>query len=642
MGSLGEKNQSHFFLMHIDPDSKIAKDARILIVDDEQQNVARLGEILSRAGYGICISITDPRQAAAKFQEIQPDLLLLDWHMGETCGMDVLREIRKNVPETWMPPVVVLTADDSQATKREALEAGVSDFLSKPIDYSEVLLRIRNLLLLRAFHLRDLAVKHGLEEQVREKTAELEKALAELRESHDLMVQQERIRALGAMSGGIAHDFNNTLTIILGYCEMFSDREDIAKNPGGALEAFVSIGRAAADSAEVVRRLREFHRPYHPGEDDRRMVDLRELMEEAVQLSVPRWRTQTQARGIFIDVVKELAEVPLVPASAPELREVMMNLIFNAVDAMPRGGRIVARTGMEGELAFFEIEDSGEGMSEETRRHCMEPFYTTKGKSGTGLGLATTYGIVRRHQGYIGIDSDVGQGTRFTVLLPVKRMEEGQTRAEEGGPGAEGESHAAAAEAKGAEHKELEADHAAAPGISKKDSGPQTHATTTTTTESGAKSHAVSAREKAGSKGHGVTWARAPLEPEPRPARGERVPPHALRVLVVDDQPDICHVLRHYLERDAHKVETAANGREALEKFSGGEFDVVITDRAMPKMNGVQLASAIKGLHPGEPVILLTAYAEEPEKMSPDVDVQLDKPASLHKIRQAIRRVMAA
>ena len=343
------------------------------------------------------------------------------------------------------------------------------------------------------------------------------------------------------------------------------------------------IRRAASDSSEVVRRLREFHRPYRPGEDDRRMVDLRELAEEAVQLSVPRWRTQAQARGIFIDVKTELTDVPLIPAAGPELREVMMNLIFNAIDAMPRGGRITLRTGMEGDLVFFEVEDTGEGMSEETRRHCLEPFFTTKGKEGTGLGLATTYGIVRRHQGYIGIDSDVDQGTRFTVLLPQKRA---------------GEILPAASESSGA--GETSAD---------------------------------------GQKSFAATWARAALQPEPRTGR---VPPHALRVLVVDDQPDICHVLRHYLEKDSHTVETASNGREALEKFRHTDFDVVITDRAMPKMNGEQLASAIKGLHPGEPVILLTAYSEEPEKMSPDVDVQLDKPASLHKIRQAIRRVMAA
>lgn len=583
MGSPWEINFNALtFFMHIDPASNIAKDARILIVDDEELNVALLGQILSRAGYGICISITDPRMAVAKFEEIQPDLLLLDWHLGDISGADVLRQIRTTIPEAWMPPVLVLTADDSTSTKREALSEGVTDFLSKPLDYAEVLLRIRNLLQLRAFRLREETVKLHLEDQVREKTSELEQALTELKESQHMIVQQERIRALGAMSSGIAHDFNNTLTIILGYCEMFADREDVVKNPAGALEAFRVIRRAASDSSEVVRRLREFHRPYRPGEDDRRMVDLRELVEEAVQLSVPRWKTQAQARGIFIDVKTEFGDVPLIPAAGPELREVMMNLIFNAIDAMPRGGRITLRTGMEGDLAFFEVEDNGEGMSEETRRHCLEPFFTTKGKEGTGLGLATTYGIVRRHQGYIGIDSDVDQGTRFTVLLPMKRAGELSPA-----------GHAGDAAAGGGE----------------------------------------------GHKVASATWARAALEPEPRPSR---VPPHALRVLVVDDQPDICHVLRHYLEKDSHKVETAANGREALEKFRKTDFDVVITDRAMPKMNGVQLASAIKGLHPGEPVILLTAYTEEPEKMSPDVDVQLDKPASLHKIRQAIRRVMAA
>ena len=120
------------------------------------------------------------------------------------------------------------------------------------------------------------------------------------------------------------------------------------------------------------------------------------------------------------------------------------------------------------------------------------------------------------------------------------------------------------------------------------------------------------------------------------------LPESPLRVLVVDDQPDICNVMRSYLEKDAHTVETASNGCEALEKFRSAHFDVVITDRAMPKMNGDQLAGAIKQISPGEKIILLTAYAAPTETFSSDIDLLLEKPPSLQKIRQAINRVMAA
>src|ERR1700677_2742883 len=145
--------------MHIDPLKNIAKDARILIVDDEKKNISLLAGILSHAGYAICMSITDPRKAVAVFQRMEPDLLLLDWHMGELTGLDVLTQIRSSVPEDAMCPVLVLTADDSPRTKREALSAGVTDFLSKPLDYSEVLLRIRNLLTLRMFQQQDRSTR---------------------------------------------------------------------------------------------------------------------------------------------------------------------------------------------------------------------------------------------------------------------------------------------------------------------------------------------------------------------------------------------------------------------------------------------------------------------------------------------------
>jgi len=564
--------------MNIDPITHIARDARILIVDDNQRNVEALGEILSRAGYAIRITITDPRMAAAKFEEMQPDLLLLDWHMGDWSGADVLHEIRDKIPEALMPPVLVLTADDSSATKREALSAGVTDFLSKPLDISEVLLRIHNLLLLRMFHLNDLSEKRSLEDQVRDKTKELEQALTDLKESQHQVIQQERLRALGEMAGGIAHDFNNVLTVISGYSDMFTEKENLLAHPDAALEAFRIIGKGAADSAEIVRRLRGFYRPYQSGEDDHRPVNLREIVEEAVQLTMPRWKTRPEVNGIFIDVKTEFADVPVINGAAAELREVLMNLIFNAVDAMPLGGQIVIRTGLEEDRVFFEVEDSGTGMTEETRRHCLEPFYTTKGDHGTGLGLATTYGIVRRHNGIIRLDSQINQGTRFTILLPIGKAVEN-------------------------------------PATAIADDATTTTAATGQTTEA---------------------------ESNPRHDSATDLPASPLRVLVVDDQPDICNVMRSYLEKDAHTVETASNGCEALEKFQKAQFDVVITDRAMPRMNGDQLAVAIKQIAPGEKIILLTAYAAPTETFSPGIDLMLDKPPSLQKIRQAINRVMAA
>jgi len=160
--------------MHLDPVTNVARDARILIVDDRESNITALSQILARAGYAICISITDPAEALEGLAALQPDLLLLDWHMEPFSGLDFLQALKGLLPAEEMPPVLVLSADTSQTTRREALAIGATDFLAKPLDPSEVLLRIRNLLRQRLLnrHLHD--ARHEVEEHLRERTTELE------------------------------------------------------------------------------------------------------------------------------------------------------------------------------------------------------------------------------------------------------------------------------------------------------------------------------------------------------------------------------------------------------------------------------------------------------------------------------------
>jgi putative two-component system response regulator len=167
--------------MQIDPVTNVAKDARILIVDDHEDNIAALSQILGRAGYAICISITDPADALAKFADFQPDILLLDWHMEPISGLDFIEELKNRAARDDIPPVLVLTGDISPETRREALAVGATDFLSKPLDPSEVLLRIRNLLRMRLVHRRLEDSRRELEAQVQERTVQLEQALSELR-----------------------------------------------------------------------------------------------------------------------------------------------------------------------------------------------------------------------------------------------------------------------------------------------------------------------------------------------------------------------------------------------------------------------------------------------------------------------------
>jgi signal transduction histidine kinase len=388
--------------------------AKILIVDDEPANVRLLERILELYGVGEVRSTTDSRQALTCFFEFEPDLLLLDLNMPYLDGFAVMAQIKEAMPAESYLPIVMLTADITTETKRRALSEGAHDFLTKPLDNSEVILRINNLLENRFLHLE-------MQNRVRERTAQLEETLEQLGSTQEQVVKQERLRALGMMAGGIAHDFNNALTMMLGYAELLLPW--LQQHASSRELAYLNhIIGAAQDAAHVVSRLREFYRPAENNEI-RVAVDLSELAQSAVSLTAPKWKGRSRADGVQIEVSTELTDVPPVAGNAAELREVLTNLIFNAVDAMPEGGAITVRTGHDAKGVFVSVSDTGIGMTEAELGRCLEPFFTTKGERGTGLGLAVVYGIVQRHEGTIDITSKKGVGTTFTIRFSTTAVQ---------------------------------------------------------------------------------------------------------------------------------------------------------------------------------------------------------------------------
>lgn len=387
----------------------IINKARILIVDDEPSNVRLLERILELYGVGAMRSTTDSRKALSCLFEFEPDLVLLDLNMPFMDGFAVMAQIKEAIPAESYLPIVVLTADVTAETKRRALSAGAHDFLTKPLDNSEVLLRIKNLLENRFLNLE-------MQNRVRERTAQLEETLDQLGSTQEQIVKQERLRALGMMAGGIAHDFNNALTMMLGYAELLLPwlQQHASSRELAYLNHIIS---AAQDAAHVVSRLRDFYRPTEDNEI-RVPVNLSEIAQAAVSLTAPKWKGKSRADGVQIEVFTELSEVPPVAGNAAEIREVLTNLIFNAVDAMPNGGSITLRTACDERGVLVSVTDSGVGMSEAELGRCLEPFFTTKGEGGTGLGLSVVYGIVQRHGGTIDITSTKGVGTTFSIRIP--------------------------------------------------------------------------------------------------------------------------------------------------------------------------------------------------------------------------------
>jgi PAS domain S-box-containing protein len=253
----------------------------------------------------------------------------------------------------------------------------------------------------------------------------LQRAYDDLRLTQQAVMQQERLRALGQMASGIAHDINNAISPVALYVEALLEREPgVSESGRGYLKV---IQRAMDDVVQTVARMREFYR-VHPPTLELRAVDLNELMKQVLDITRARWSDMPQQRGIVIRSQLQLSErLPKVLGVESEIREALINLIFNAVDAMQQGGLLTLRTGVNeaSREVYAEICDTGLGMDEDTRRRCLEPFFTTKGERGTGLGLAMVYGTVQRHGAEIFIDSTVGVGT--TIRIAFSRRADSST-----------------------------------------------------------------------------------------------------------------------------------------------------------------------------------------------------------------------
>lgn len=257
---------------------------------------------------------------------------------------------------------------------------------------------------------------------------ELETAYNELRQTQAAVLQQERLKALGQMASGIAHDVNNALSPVVGFADIILGG-DFGLDVRGK-KYLKYIRTAGEDIAHIVARLREFYR----ARDERESLhdlNINALAEQVVEMTRPRWRDIPQSNGLTIEIKTELAPdmVPM-PGIESEIREAFTNLVLNAVDAMPEGGKITVRTHVirqpNGDDITYprrvvvEVCDTGMGMNEETRKRCLEPFFSTKGKRGTGLGLAMVYGVIKRHEGEIEILSELGKGTIFRLMFPVR------------------------------------------------------------------------------------------------------------------------------------------------------------------------------------------------------------------------------
>jgi PAS domain S-box-containing protein len=362
------------------------------------------------------------------------------------------------------------------------------------------------------------------------------------------VIREQKFRTLGSLAAGVAHNINNRLTPVLGWTEMLLER----LNAGEAIEhaewvhALRVIQQGAADSVGTVRRLQEYSRPSRVRGPE--AVQLREVVEQLLALTRPQWDNEAARRGVRFGIDLRVEPAPPILAVASEIREALLNILENALAAMPGGGRLTIAVGGDAETARVGVTDTGRGMSPEVQRLVFEPFFTTRSaEGGTGLGLALAQEIVNRYGGRIELVSQEGVGTTFTFSFPAANREASVARA--------------------------------------------------------------------------VLPVLSPV-----------------RVLAVEDEPEVLDLVRAMLAHAGHTVFTAASGREALALFERETVDLVITDLGMPGMTGLVLAGELKQRRP-VPVLLLTGWADDLSPSSaPHVDVILAKPFTRDGLFEAMAR----
>lgn len=355
----------------------------------------------------------------------------------------------------------------------------------------------------------------------------------------------ERLRALGELAAGVAHNFNNALTSVLAHTQLLVRSEEL---PAWAREDLQVIERVARGAAVTVRRIQSFARSRDP--EALEPADLADVVANAVALTRPRWNPPEQRGKWTLNWTPSEAALPIV-GNAAELCEVIVNLILNGLDAMPQGGTLSVTTGSDGDRVWVEIADTGVGISIEEQRKLFDPFFSTKGRQGLGLGLSVSHGIVGRHGGEISVVSESGKGSVFTVWLP---------------------------------------------------------------------------------RGEKVPSS------EQVPVGG--APPST--ILLVDDDPIVRTSVAQMLEQLGHRVVSAEEGREALVRLDERpDIKLLITDLAMPGLDGAGLLREVSRRFPRLPRVLITGLAADAEAgLIKTADAVLPKPIEITMLDHVLARLL--
>jgi signal transduction histidine kinase/ActR/RegA family two-component response regulator/predicted negative regulator of RcsB-dependent stress response len=253
--------------------------------------------------------------------------------------------------------------------------------------------------------------QHATRERLRKCLETIAEAHTRYEAQREQEIHAQKMAALGELSFGVAHNVNNTLTGILGRAQLILRNSNDPSKVEAGLELII---KSAEDGAHIIRRIQDFARQRPSREFE--TIGVAELLKDACEMTRPRWESRSEFAPIRFALHADCKAY--INGDPVELREVLVNMIYNAVDAMPSGGEVRVSTQENRERVIIHITDTGTGMGPEVKQRLFDPFFTTKGKAGTGMGLAVSFGIIRRHEGSIEVDSEPGRGTTFKISLP--------------------------------------------------------------------------------------------------------------------------------------------------------------------------------------------------------------------------------
>ncbi|KHE91668.1 MAG: response regulator [Candidatus Scalindua rubra] len=382
------------------------------------------------------------------------------------------------------------------------------------------------------------------------------------KEFEQKLFQIDKLNALGLQSSGVAHEFNNILGIILGYLEIVKD--DMEGVSEKAVDALRIIEKAARDGSVIVDKIQQFSRIKKEHEKKEEFIDLIDVVNDALEFTMPRWKTEAQSKGIEYEIINNnfAASKCRIRCNPSELREVIINIINNSIDAMPIGGKIEVSIKTGENNVIISISDNGIGIKDDIKDKIFDPFFSTKGVKRSGLGMSLSYSIMARHGGEILVDSCVGKGTTMHLKMPLFDDE----------------------------------------------------------------------IESSGDEETGIITS------------------HNADILIIEDEDVILDMMKILLESRGHNVFVSQDSSVGIEMYENNQYDIVLCDLAMPKLNGWQVAKFIKEYdtvrkRTKTPVVLITGYeldADNIDYKKEGVDFILNKPIVFDALYKIINNYSAA